>query len=97
MAFFERQIGLGRLKRTKKFESTKARIAMLPDERAEAKREKQKMKAEKGKGSMADLEKMILARKGDSFKGFMGYMEAKYGEEEGKKKKKGGKEEEATP
>ena len=38
---------------------------------------------------MADLEKMILARKENTFKGFMGYMEAKYGEAEDQPKKRG--------
>lgn len=41
---------------------------MMPDEKAEAKAEKAKMKAKKqqqagGPGSMADLEKMILAKR----------------------------------
>ena len=31
---------------------------------------------------MADLEKMILARKGNAFGGFMNYMEKKYGGDE---------------
>jgi hypothetical protein len=39
---------------------------MMPDEKVEAKAEKQKMKAKKEKaanGNMADLEKMILAKR----------------------------------
>ena len=59
---------------------------MLKDEKAEAKAEKSRLKKKKEKeNSMADLEKMILARKGNAFGGFMNYMEKKYGgdEEEG--------------
>ncbi len=41
---------------------------------------------------MADLEKMILAKKESSFNGFLGYMTSKYGQEDDAKgKKKGSK------
>ena len=55
---------------------TKSRIKLLPDEKAEAKVEKQKIKDKKGSGGMGDLEKMILAKRDN--KGFIGYMEQKY-------------------
>lgn len=79
--YFELQIKQGTLKRTKKFDATKAKVKLLPDERAEAKEEKQKMKAEKAKKgtSMDELEKMILAKREAGFKGFLNYMESKYG------------------
>jgi hypothetical protein len=74
---------------TAKYEKSKKSIKLLPDETAEAKKEKKLLKEESAKraakkgpggaGSMADLEAMILAKKENSFKGFMGYMEAKYG------------------
>ena len=50
---------------------------MLPDERAEAKIEKQRLKKEmedKNK-SMNDLEKNILAKRGNAFNGLLNYME----------------------
>lgn len=57
---------------------------MLKDEKAEAKAEKALLKKKKKeKENMADLEKMILARKGNAFGGFMKYMEDKYGEDDG--------------
>jgi hypothetical protein len=48
------------------------------------KEEKKKIKTEKAKkgSSMADLEKMILAKRETGFKGFLNYMESKYGGEE---------------
>ena len=44
------------------------------------KKEKDEMNKKYGQkgGSMADLEKMILARRENAFKGFVGYMENKY-------------------
>jgi len=47
LAFFDEQIRKGSIKSTKKFETSRGKIEMLPDERAEAKREKGRMKAEK--------------------------------------------------
>ncbi len=84
VAFFEEKIKQGTIKRTKKFDATKAKVKLLPDEKAEAKEEKKKIKTEKAKkgSSMADLEKMILAKRETGFKGFLNYMESKYGGEE---------------
>ena len=60
--FFEEQIKAGVISKTKLFEKSKKNIRMLPDERAEAKKEKKKLKEEKEKkgnatsgGSMEDL------------------------------------------
>ena len=64
------------------------------------------MKEEKekkgGGGSMADLEKMILAKRGNAFNGFLNYMTDKYGGDEeepqvGKKKRAKKGEQEDTP
>lgn len=83
VAFYEAQFKEGALKKTKQYDKSKGLIKLLPDERAEAKKEKKILKEESekraakskgGAGSMADLEKMILAKKENSFKGFMGYM-----------------------
>jgi len=50
LAFFDEQIRTGHhIKNTKKFEARKSKIELLPDERAEAKKEKGRMKAEKEK------------------------------------------------
>jgi hypothetical protein len=49
VAFFEEQISAGRLKRTKRFDITKGKIELLPDERSEAKKEKNRIEAEKEK------------------------------------------------
>ena len=54
---------------------TKSSIKLLPDEKAEAKVEKQKIKDKKSCGGMGDLEKMILAKRDNTYKGFLGYME----------------------
>ena len=55
---------------------------MLPDEKVEAKKLKNKLKAKKEKeksgGSMADLEKMILAKREGNFNSFLSNLEAKY-------------------
>lgn len=41
---------------------------------------------------MADLEKMILAKRENNFNGFLNYMTSKYGDDEKtNKKKRGGK------
>ena len=61
---------------------TKSRIKLLPDEKAEAKVEKQKIKDKKSCGGMGDLEKMILAKRDNTYKGFLGYMEQKYCQDE---------------
>lgn len=107
VAFFDGQIKEGILKKTKRFEQSRGAVKLLPDEKAEAKKEKKKLQEESekkvaakkgGAGSMADLEKMILAKKENNFNGFLSYMEAKYGGDEGqddspkgkKRVKKGG-------
>ena len=79
--FFEESIGLKLIEKTKAYELSKGKVAMLVDEKVEAKAEKAKLKKKKKdkENSMADLEKMILARKGNAFGGFMNYMEKKYG------------------
>ena len=79
--FFEENIKLNIIENTKEFELSKGKVAMLKDEKSEAKAEKAKLKKKKKdkENSMADLEKMILARKGNAFGGFMNYMESKYG------------------
>lgn len=64
--FYEAKIKSGALKKTPNFEKSKKKIQLLPDERAEAKVEKQKLKQKKEKaasGSIGDLEKMILAKR----------------------------------
>mgnify|MGYP001806997888 CR=1 FL=1 len=54
---------------------------MLEIDKAAAKKELNKIKGKKEekKNSMADLEKMILAKRDKGFGGFLNYMEAKYG------------------
>ena len=47
IAFFEAKIAEGKLQRTKRFESTKGRIKLNADEKAEAKEEKNRLKAQK--------------------------------------------------
>ena len=110
LAFFDEQLAAGHLKRTKRYDATKAKVELLPDEAAEAKQEKKRLKAEKekkqgGGGSMADLEKMILAKRNNAFGGLLNYMTEKYGGDEeeepqvGKKKRpnKGAGKDEDTP
>ncbi len=46
VAFFEAQIKLGTIGKTKKFETSKKKIKLLPDEKEEAKVEKKKIKEE---------------------------------------------------
>jgi hypothetical protein len=83
--FFEDSINQDLIERTKTFDTTKKHIRLLPDEKAEAKQEKQKMKAQKqekankgGASDMAGLEAMILAKRENAMGGFMSYMENKY-------------------
>ena len=71
------------------FKKTKGKIQLLPDEKAEAKKEKSKLKQKQAKaakdagvGSMADLEKMILAKRQTGFNGFLNYMTDKYAKNE---------------
>ena len=71
------------------FDKTKKKVRLLPDEQKEATTEKEKIKQAKanrakaeGVGSMADLEKMILAKRDNAFGGFLNYMADKYGGEE---------------
>lgn len=58
---------------------------MLEDETQAAEQEIEKIKTAKAnkkkaqQGSMADLEKMILAKRENGFGGFMNYMTSKYG------------------
>ena len=90
IAFFDKQIAEGKLTNTKKYTKSKGSIKLLPDERAEAKQEKNRIKAEKAKandkkmggGSMADLEKMILSKRENNFNGFLNYMTDKYGHDD---------------
>ncbi len=99
LQFYDQQIKEGRLKKTKKYDATRGKIQMLPDERGEAKREKNKIKQKKS-GGMDELEKMILAKR-DNFGGFLNYMTNKYGggeeEEVVGKKKRQPKDEEEKP
>ena len=77
--FYETKIAAKELKRFKAFDQSKKKIEMLPDEKAEAKVEKQKLKAKKEKGgSMEDLEKMILAKRENKFNSFLSNLEKKY-------------------
>jgi len=95
--FFNNCFKDGSLKKNAKFDQTKEKIRLLPDEKVEAKAEKQKIKeakanraaAEQAKsgGSIADLEQMILAKRDNAFGGFLNYMENKYGGAENKKRK----------
>ena len=79
LEFFERQITLGLLQSNPKFIKSKGNIAMLADERAEAKAEKEKIKKRKGPSNdTADLEKMILAKRQGAFQGFLNNLEQKY-------------------
>ena len=86
MKFYEDMFDKQILERTELFDKTKNKVKLLPDEKADAKKEKKKIKeakqnrakAEAG-GSMADLEKMILAKRDNAFGGFVNYMEEKYG------------------
>ena len=72
LKFFEKMIAEGKITHTPRFQKSKSAIKLLPDEKAEAKVEKNKIKAEKAKAaekkqsagsSMGDLEKMILAKR----------------------------------
>ena len=47
LAFFDTKIKSGDLPKYKAYEKTRAKVDMMPDEKAEAKAEKQKMKAKK--------------------------------------------------
>ena len=82
--FFEESFKLNLIEKTEAYEISKDKVSLMEDEKSEAKKEKAKLKKKKqGKeNSMADLEKMILARKGNAFGGFMNYMEQKYGQGE---------------
>ena len=51
LSFFDRMIAEGKLTSTARFQKTKANVKMLPDERVEAKVEKNKIKAEKAKAA----------------------------------------------
>lgn len=70
---------------------TKEKVQLLVDEKEEADVEVEKIKTAKankkkaaqGGGSMADLEKMILAKRENGFGGFMNYMTDKYGDADG--------------
>ena len=79
--FYEESFKLKLIEKTEAFEISKSKVNMMADEKAEARAEKAKLKKKKQEkeNSMADLEKMILARKGNAFGGFMNYMEKKYG------------------
>jgi DnaJ homolog subfamily C member 9 len=89
LGFFDKAIEEGKITSTKKFTKSRGSIKLLPDERVEAKEEKNRIKAEKAKanekkagGSMADLEKMILSRRENNFNGFLNYMTDKYGNDD---------------
>jgi hypothetical protein len=81
LEFFDKKIQEGVLKKTASFDKSRKKIELLPDEKAEAKTEKQKLKAKKEKaanGSMADLEKMILAKRQNGLTSFINNLEKKY-------------------
>ena len=81
LEFYETKIKEGILEKTANYEKSKKKIELLPDEKAEAKAEKQKLKAKKEKaasGNMADLEKMILAKRQNGFTSFLDNLEKKY-------------------
>ena len=86
--FFEEQIANKSLPHSKLFDKTKNKVKLIPEEKAEAKKAKKELKGKKNKnqggavGSMADLEKMILAKRDNGFNGFLGYMTAKYAQAE---------------
>jgi len=86
--FYETQIKDKKLESTKKFKETKDKMRLLPDEKVEAKAEKNKIKQAKANkaaaqgGSMADLQNMILAKRENAFGGFMNYMTEKYGKDD---------------
>lgn len=85
LEFFDKKIQEGVLKKTTSFEKSRKKIELLPDEKAEAKAEKQKLKAKKEKaanGSMADLEQMILAKRQNGLTNFLNNLEKKYCGEE---------------
>lgn len=89
LTFLDKAIAEGKLTTTKKFTKSRGTVKLLPDERVEAKQEKNRIKAEKAKanekkagGSMADLEKMILSRRENNFNGFLNYMTDKYGNDD---------------
>ena len=78
MEFFDLKIQAGILKKTASFDKSRKKIELLPDERAEAKSEKQNLKAKKEKatnGNMADLEKMILAKRQNGLSSFINNLE----------------------
>ena len=80
------------LEKNAKWTQTIGKIKPLPDEQKEAQKIKQRMdkakenrakasggaKAHDAPGSMADLQKMILAKKDNAFGKFLNYMEEKY-------------------
>ena len=85
LEFFERMFKEGKLEKTSKFTKTKNAVRQLADEKADAIKEKEKMKkakanrkAAEGGGSMADLQAMIMAKRENAFGGFMNYMQDKY-------------------
>ena len=60
--FFDSQIASKELVEYPAYKRTKGKVDMMPDEKAEAKQAKQKLK-KKQESSMADLQKMILAKR----------------------------------
>ena len=81
LEFFDLKIQEGVLKKTASYDKSKKKIELLPDEKLEAKAEKQKLKAKKEKaanGNMADLEKMILAKRQNGLSSFINNLEKKY-------------------
>lgn len=82
--FYEAKIEEGLLEPSKVFDKTKDKVERLPDEVAEAKKEKQKrkQKMQNKENSVADLEKMILAKRNNAGGGFLNYLEKKYGADE---------------
>lgn len=87
LEFYEKMFKEGKLEKTAKFTKTRGSVKRLADEKVDAKKEKEKMKkakanreaAEGGGGGMADLQAMILAKRGNAFGNFVNYMENKYG------------------
>jgi hypothetical protein len=86
LAFFDKKIKDGELPTYPAYKKTRGKVEMMPDEKAEAKAEKNKIKAKKEKepkgGSMEDLEKMILAKRSNQYSNFMSHLESKYCNEE---------------
>ena len=85
--FYEKQIKEGQLELTKAFAKSKGKVSLLPDEKVEAKAAKKQLQKKK-ESNMADLEKMILAKRENTFNSFLSTMEKKYCQEDSNEKKR---------